>query len=42
MNDPWAWTTVWELPVGVGVKMGRGGQRGKVGTTVNLLFPQPV
>ena len=29
MNDPWTWTTVWELTVGVAVEMGRRGQRGK-------------
>ena len=29
MNDPQTWTTVWELTVGVGGGMGRGGQRGK-------------
>ena len=34
MNDPRTGTTVWELTVGVGAGMGRGGQRGKIGTTV--------
>ena len=29
MNDPRAWTTVWELTVGVGGRVGGGGQRGK-------------
>ena len=29
MNDPQTWTTVWELTVGAGGGMGRGGQRGK-------------
>ena len=29
MNDPRTWTTVWELTVGVGGGMCRGGQRGK-------------
>ena len=29
MIDPWAQTTVWELTVGVGGRMGRGGHRGK-------------
>ena len=33
-NDPWTWTTVWELTVGAGGGMGRGGQRGEIGTTV--------
>ena len=23
-NDPWTWTTVWELTVGAGGEMGRG------------------
>ena len=27
MNDPWTWTTVWELTVGAGFGMGSGGQR---------------
>ena len=27
MNDPWTWTAVWGLPVGVGGGMGRGRQR---------------
>ena len=34
MNDPKTWTTVWELTVGAGGGMGRGGQRGVIGTTV--------
>ena len=34
MNDPWTWTTVWELIVGVGGEMDGGGQRGKIGTPV--------
>ena len=34
MNDLWAWTTVWELIVGVGGGMGGGGQRGEIGTAV--------
>ena len=29
MNDPWTWTTVWGLTVGVGAGLGGGGQRGK-------------
>ena len=29
MNDPWTWTTVWELTVGVESWMGGGGQRGE-------------
>ena len=29
MNDPQTWTTVWELTVGAGGGMGRGGQRGE-------------
>ena len=29
MNDPWMWTTVWELTVGAGVGIAGGGQRGK-------------
>ena len=29
MNDPWTWTTVWELTVGEGGGMGGGGQRDK-------------
>ena len=29
MNDPWTWTMVWGLTVGVGSGLGRGGQRGK-------------
>ena len=29
MNDPWTWTTVWELMVGTGGGMSGGGQRGK-------------
>ena len=33
-NDPWRWTTVWELTVGAGGGIGRGGQRGEIGTTV--------
>ena len=32
-NDPWTWTTVWELTAGAGGEMGRG-KRGKIGTTV--------
>lgn len=36
MNDSWLWTTVWELFVGVGDRLGGGGQRGKFGTTVTL------
>ena len=34
MNDPWTWTTVWELTVGAGGVQGGGGQRGKIETTV--------
>ena len=29
MNDPWTRMTVWGLTVGVGGRLGRGGQRGK-------------
>ena len=29
MNDPWSWTTLWELTVRAGGGMGGGGQRGK-------------
>ena len=29
MNDPWSWTTVWELTVGVWGGMSGGGQKGK-------------
>ena len=29
MNDPWTWTTEWELTVGAGGGMGGGGQKGK-------------
>ena len=29
MNDPWTWTTVWGLTVGVRGRMGVGKQRGK-------------
>ena len=29
MNDPWKWTTVWELTVGVGIGMDVGEERGK-------------
>ena len=31
MNDPWTWTTVWELTVGVGGGIDGGGQGGKLG-----------
>ena len=34
MNDPQTWTTVWKLTWEQGGWMGRGGQRGKIGTTV--------
>ena len=34
MNDPWTWTTVWELTVEVGCGKGGRGQRGEIGTTV--------
>ena len=34
MNDPWTWTTVWGLTVGTGGRLGRRGQRGKIGATV--------
>ena len=30
MNDPWTWTTVWELTVGVGGGLGGGWQREKL------------
>ena len=30
MNDPWTWTTVWELTVGAGGGMGGGEQREKI------------
>ena len=29
MNDPWPWTTVWELTVGDRGRLGVGGQKGK-------------
>ena len=29
MNDPWTWTIVCELTVGVGGEMGRGAQSGE-------------
>ena len=29
MNDPWTWTTLWGLTVGVEGGLGRGGQRGQ-------------
>ena len=34
MNDPWAWTTVWGLIVGVWGGLGGGGQSGKIETTI--------
>ena len=34
MNDPWTWTTVWELTVGMECELGGGGKRGEIGTTV--------
>ena len=34
MNNPWTWTTVWELTTGVGGEMGREGKGGKIRTTV--------
>ena len=34
MNDPWTCPTVWSLTVAVGGGLGRGGQRGKIGTAV--------
>ena len=34
MNDPWTWTTVWGLTVGVGGGLGGRGQREKIGTTM--------
>ena len=34
MNDPWMWTTVWGLNVGVGVGWDEEGKRGKTRTTV--------
>ena len=35
LNGPWTWTTVWGLTVGTwyGGGLGKGGQRGKIGTT---------
>ena len=33
MNDPWTWTTAWELTVEAGVGLGGRGQRGEIGTT---------
>ena len=30
MNDPWTWTILWELTVGMGAGLGRGQQRGKI------------
>ena len=29
MNDPWTWTTVWELTMGAGDGKGGGGKKGK-------------
>ena len=29
MKDPWTWTTVWELTLEVGDKLGEGKQKGK-------------
>ena len=34
MNQPWTWTTVRGWTVGARSGLGRGGQRGKIGTTV--------
>ena len=34
LNDPWTWTRVWRLTVGIGGGLGRGGQMRKIGTTV--------
>ena len=34
VNDPWERTTGWGLTVGARGGMGRGEQRGKIGTTV--------
>ena len=34
MNDPWTWTTVWELTVGAGGGLGGGGQSKKNWETV--------
>ena len=34
MNDPWAWTIVWELTVGVRHGIGRRGKMGKIERTV--------
>ena len=30
VNDPWTWTTVWELTVGVGGEVGRWDKGGKL------------
>ena len=34
MKDPWAWTTVWESTVGVGVGWAEEGKGGKIRATV--------
>ena len=34
MDDPWTWTTLQELTVGVGGGLGGGSKGGKIGTTV--------
>ena len=34
MNDPWTWTTVWKLTVGVGFGWVEEGKGGKIGTTL--------
>ena len=36
-NDPWTWTKVWGLTVGVGVGGMEEGKGGKIGTTVNRI-----
>ena len=34
MKEPWTWAMVWGLNLGRGGGLGRGEQRGKIGTTV--------
>ena len=34
MNDPQTWTMGWGLTVGAGDGLGRGGQRGKIESTI--------
>ena len=34
MPDPWTQTMVWGLTMGMGAGCGKGGKRGKIGTTI--------